>query len=314
MLRDLNAIAPLVTMFFLVTYAMLNGILLVEQRLQLLSFRPAMRSRPVVPLVGAARVAAGDVRHRAGARALAVAADHGGVLRAADAAPARRAVLRRAQRAVRLGRGVGDSARVARLPGTQERAWKPSLFVPVTDDEEARGSYSVLSSLAAPHGTVRLMGVTDDEDAEASRGPAAPAAARAHRGRVPVQRHARERHDRAGARHLLRRRADRGDAGPARHVLPSRTPSSSGSPTRPAGDVGDADLARVVAEAERQQVGTLLWRPHPVTALGQRRRVNVWIRRAWAGLVDQLGHRQPRPLAAHRPAAATQTGTPRSGS
>ncbi len=31
-------------------------------------------------------------------------------------------------------------------------------------------------------------------------------------------------------------------------------------------------------EAERQRIGTLLWRPHPVTALGQRRRVNVWIR------------------------------------
>ena len=44
------------------------------------------------------------------------------------------------------------------------------------------------------------------------------------------------------------------------------------------GGVDDADLARVVREAERQQMGTLLWRPHGVSSLGQRRRVNVWIR------------------------------------
>ena len=40
----------------------------------------------------------------------------------------------------------------------------------------------------------------------------------------------------------------------------------------------DADLRRVLVEAQRQQVGSLLWVPHPVTGLGQRRRINVWIR------------------------------------
>jgi solute carrier family 12 sodium/potassium/chloride transporter 2 len=40
LLRDLNAVAPLVTMFFLITYAMLNVVVIIEQNLGLISFRP----------------------------------------------------------------------------------------------------------------------------------------------------------------------------------------------------------------------------------------------------------------------------------
>ncbi len=43
MLRDLNAIAPLVIMFFLLLYAMNNVVVLIEQSLGLLSFRPTFR-------------------------------------------------------------------------------------------------------------------------------------------------------------------------------------------------------------------------------------------------------------------------------
>ena len=39
----LNGIAPLMTMFFLVTYAILNGVVLLEQSLGLTSFRPLFR-------------------------------------------------------------------------------------------------------------------------------------------------------------------------------------------------------------------------------------------------------------------------------
>ena len=51
-LRDLNAVAPLITMFFLITYAMLNGVLLLEQSLDLVSFRPNFRVPRWVPFLG----------------------------------------------------------------------------------------------------------------------------------------------------------------------------------------------------------------------------------------------------------------------
>lgn len=52
LLRDLNAIAPLVTMFFLVTYAMLNVVVIIEQKLGLISFRPLLKVGGIIPWVG----------------------------------------------------------------------------------------------------------------------------------------------------------------------------------------------------------------------------------------------------------------------
>ncbi|MCO4745872.1 MAG: Na-K-Cl cotransporter, partial [Proteobacteria bacterium] len=43
MVRDLNAIAPLVTMFFLITYCMINVVVLFEDGLGLVSYRPTLR-------------------------------------------------------------------------------------------------------------------------------------------------------------------------------------------------------------------------------------------------------------------------------
>lgn len=46
----------------------------------------------------------------------------------------------------------------------------------------------------------------------------------------------------------------------------------------PGSHLDDIEICQIVQEAERQRVGTLLWVPHPVSSLGQRRRINVWIR------------------------------------
>jgi hypothetical protein len=274
LLRDLNAIAPLVTMFFLVTYAMLNGILLVEQGLRLASFRPALRVRPWVPLAGLVGSVLAMFIINPALALVSVA-----IMVAFYALLTRRA-LDAPFSDVRSGLFVSvaewANARVARLPGDQQRAWKPSLLVPVGDDAEARGSYNVLSSLAAPNGTIRLMGVrTDDDLAAATR---------------------------------LQERLDEVAAGFGERDLTStatilRTPGGTyadgvatgmqalaGTFFRPnslflrmtpdaaGGRLDDADLGRLVMEAERQRVGMLLWLPHPVTAVGQQRRINVWIR------------------------------------
>ena len=52
-IRDLNAIAPLITMFFLITYATVNLVVFIEQSLGLISFRPLLRVPRLVPLLGA---------------------------------------------------------------------------------------------------------------------------------------------------------------------------------------------------------------------------------------------------------------------
>ena len=52
MVRDLNAIAPLITMFFLITYATLNLVVLIESRLKLMNFRPTFKIPPIISLYG----------------------------------------------------------------------------------------------------------------------------------------------------------------------------------------------------------------------------------------------------------------------
>ena len=48
----LNFVAPLITMFFLLTYAILNLVVLVELRLDMVSFRPTFRVHATIPLLG----------------------------------------------------------------------------------------------------------------------------------------------------------------------------------------------------------------------------------------------------------------------
>ncbi|MCA9573629.1 MAG: amino acid permease, partial [Myxococcales bacterium] len=53
LLRDLNAIAPLISMFFLITYGVINVVVLLEGSLGLQSYRPTLRVSRLVPLMGA---------------------------------------------------------------------------------------------------------------------------------------------------------------------------------------------------------------------------------------------------------------------
>jgi len=53
LLRDLNSIAPVITICFLTTYGTINLIVLIEQRLGLLSFRPILQIPLWIPSVGA---------------------------------------------------------------------------------------------------------------------------------------------------------------------------------------------------------------------------------------------------------------------
>ncbi len=273
MLRDLNAVAALVTMFFLVTYAMLNGILLVEQRLRLVSFRPALQVHWTIPLVGLA----GSVF------AMFIIAPTLALVSLGIIVAFYVVLLRRRLDApfsdVRSGLFVSlaewATTKVAELPGSQERAWKPSLLVPVSDQAEIQGVHGVLTSIARPNGTVRIMGVVDDREDGADdlqRRLDGVAAGFLHQGvhststivRVP-------------------------GTSPADGIV-AGVQALRGSFFRPnalflrlamtaeESHLDDDDVRRVVDEAQRQGVGTLLWVPHPVSALGQRRRINVWIR------------------------------------
>jgi solute carrier family 12 sodium/potassium/chloride transporter 2 len=157
MLRRLNVIAPLITMFFLITYAMINVVVLIEQSLGLVSFRPILKIPRLVSLIGASGcIFAMFVVNPTFAlvAVVAVVALHAYLVRKSLRTPygdVRSALfVAGAEWAVR---------RVAGMTGS-ERAWKPNLLIPVEEPHEVELLYDLLRDVAYPKGFVRLLGLS----------------------------------------------------------------------------------------------------------------------------------------------------------
>mgnify|MGYP000170668981 FL=1 len=155
MTRDLNLIAPLVTMFFLITYCIINVVVLFEQGLGLVSFRPTLRIPLWVPLFGTvgSLFSMFIVNSTFGLMVV-------GIYIWID-------------RFVRIEEGSTEEARSSLFVALAEfaahhasqsthqslRAWKPSLLVPVEDPEDIRGAFDLICDAALPEGSVKLLGL-----------------------------------------------------------------------------------------------------------------------------------------------------------
>ena len=158
LLRDLNAIAPLITMFFLITYAMINVVLLMQERLKLTSFRPLLKVPAVVPLLGAVGSLAVMFIINPLFSLIAV------VVVSFIYWGLQRRRLRAPYGDLRSGLFVAlaewAAIRVSELPSDQERAWRPNLLVPLRDPAEIWSIYAFLRDLIYPQGSIRLLGLT----------------------------------------------------------------------------------------------------------------------------------------------------------
>lgn len=162
MLRDLNIVAPFITMFFLITYGVINAVVLVEQSLGLTSFRPQFRVPRIVPFIGAVgcMFAMFIVNATVSLVAIAVVLGFYGLL------------IKRHLKSpfddVRSGLFVAiaqwAAQKAADLPSQQQRAWKPNLLVPVADPLDLRGEYPFLQDLVNPTGYVDLMGIASADE------------------------------------------------------------------------------------------------------------------------------------------------------
>jgi len=166
MVRDLNVVAPLVTMFFLITYCIINVVVLFEQGLGLVSFRPTLRVPLWVPLFGTvgSLFAMFIVNPTFGLLAMAMVV----------------AVYLWIDRFVAIDQGSTDEARSSIFMALAEfaahhasqsdhqslRAWKPSLLVPVEDPEDIRGSFDLICDAALPEGSVKLLGLATESTPE----------------------------------------------------------------------------------------------------------------------------------------------------
>jgi len=269
MLRDLNAIAPLLTMFFLITYGALNFVVLLEQSLGVVSFRPTLRIPRWVPLFGlvGSLLAMFIVNAAFGVVALAVVA---GLYMFFE---------RRGAQA--HGQGISSSIfqsvaewaaqRVLERDDVESvRSWKPNFLVPVEDPEELRGEYSFLVDVARPEGSVKLLAL--------SRGREVQALDR----RVETLAH----NFRSDGVHCTWGTVDEERFGDGVMAALQALQSAFFRPnmlllTLPDLEDRHEEFARLIQQASDTRVGVTLLGLHPRAGLGRRRRIHLWLR--WQG-------------------------------
>ncbi|MCL4832346.1 MAG: hypothetical protein KJZ86_07895 [Caldilineaceae bacterium] len=259
----LNAIAPLMTMFFLITYAVLNGVVLVEQSMGLVSFRPVFKIPRIVPLIGL--VGSLYVMFLINAIFSLVALVvtillYSGLTRRRLTAP-----WSDVRSGIFVSLAEWAAMQILKMPETQERAWKPSLLVPVQTRGELLGSYRFIKDLTYPKGSVHVLGMYSDDTQKGIHGLEELVDAFATDGIFARSSLLKVENFAQGMRtglELLHSVFFRPNA-----LFMYLTPHT------------DAETLQFVLEqAQHNEIGAILYAKHPQTSLGREQTVNVWIR------------------------------------
>jgi amino acid transporter len=156
--RDLNAIAPLITMFFLITYAMINVVVLIEQSLGLPSFRPMLKVPIIIPLLGTIGCFFVMFIINSTVSLISLA-----IVVAFYAALLNKTLIR-TKGDVRSGLFTAIADWATKIsnelsPQKESRAWQPELLVPVESPKEIKGAYRLIYALTYPKGSIKVLGM-----------------------------------------------------------------------------------------------------------------------------------------------------------
>lgn len=156
----LDAIAGVITMFFLITYSMLNVVVLIEQTLDTVSFRPTLSVPRVVPLIGTISCTFVMFLINPAFSLIAI------ILVLVLYFYLARRQLASLESDVRSGlfETIAEWAvkRTRVLQSAPERTWKPVILVPFRSADTLSGSYRLLKALTYPKGTISALGVYSD--------------------------------------------------------------------------------------------------------------------------------------------------------
>ncbi len=158
---SLDAIAPIITSFFIMTYLAINLVVFVEGALDMISWRPTFRVARVLPLLGVGACLIG----------LAIGSPVGGLLELAMVLGIYLTLSRRQLHTpwetVRSGIAVRLAAWAARRAvglERSERAWKPDLLVPVHSLEQLEHLLPIVKVVGLRRGSVRFAQLGRSED------------------------------------------------------------------------------------------------------------------------------------------------------
>ncbi|MBT8257378.1 MAG: Na-K-Cl cotransporter [Bacteroidia bacterium] len=265
LLRNINAVAPLVTLFFLVTYAMINIVVIIEQNLGLISYRPLFKINRWIPWMGliSSIFAMFIINPTVSLITVVIVLVVYWFLSKQN--------LETPFEDVRSGLFVSFAEWAAKhtwgMKSMQQRAWKPNLMVPIRDINGANGNFQFMRNIARPRGSIKLLGIEQfSEDSE-----------------------------------LVNELDDMSEAFRNQGVFSSWTiintdefakgvnygnQALKGAFFRPNivflnlqdHDNYETEIQPVIKECIRLEIGVLLYLAHPTALLGQRNMINVWVR------------------------------------
>jgi solute carrier family 12 sodium/potassium/chloride transporter 2 len=255
---SLDAVAAVVTSVFILTYLAIQSVILIEQSLDMVSFRPTLRLQRWVPLIGV--LSCGT--------ALVLCSPAKGMLGLIAIISIylwlRRRHLHTPWDTVRSGIEVrvADWAarRVAEL-GRPERAWTPSLLVPVSDAEEASAIEPLLARLTDRVGSVALVGLGGQSALQEDLQKAAAQL-------------------RQGGSHTTSTVLDDSAFGHGVEVLIDALRGQVFPPNLVLVDGArhsERDLQIILDQCHRRELGLAVFLPHPEGYIGRARDVTVWL-------------------------------------
>jgi amino acid transporter len=265
LLRDLNAIAPLVTLFFLITYAMLNVVVIIEQNLGLISFRPLFTVPKWVPWIGllASVVAMFIINSTLSLMSVAVVIMVYGIL-------SQRKLITPFED-VRSGIFVSfaewAAKHTAMITHRQERAWKPNLLIPVNDAQSVKGIFSFLKNVAYPKGSIKLLGIGSESISGKLTQQINGLSLAFQQGGV-FSSWAVIRTENFSEGVNFANQAYRGSFFKPNIVFLNMSDRES----------YENDFIEIIRESARLQLGVLVYFQHPKSGFGQRQMINIWIR------------------------------------
>ncbi len=154
---NLNTIAPVLTMFFLITYAAINLSVFLEQSLGLVGFRPTFKIPKGVPLYGflSSAIFMFYINIYAGFMAIIILIGIYLLLVKKKIKPK--------QGDVRSGLFFAISEwaakQVTHLPESREHVWKPHILLPIKNSKDLLSNYKIINSMLKPEGTLSVIGM-----------------------------------------------------------------------------------------------------------------------------------------------------------
>lgn len=166
LLGSLNALAILITMFFLVTYGMLNMVVFIEQSMKIISFRPTFKVPRFVPFLGALGCLCVMFLINPAFSIIAMF-----VVVVLYVWLARKG-LESQWGDVRSGLFLALAGRAAKMASRfpqHQKSWKPDLVLPVDDPKTWAGPMLLIRNIIYPSGSLFAFTPTEEEDEAAAK-------------------------------------------------------------------------------------------------------------------------------------------------